>query len=284
MAKGRSLHIGLNNLDPNHYGGWLGSLNACENDASDMEAIANSCGFQTDMLLTQEATKHEVLAKILAVAKELNSGDIFMLSYAGHGGQIPDINQDESDETDETWCLYEGQLLDDELSRAWTAFAKGVRILVVSDSCHSGTVTRDRVKTLSQSSVEQALVSRGQAASNRKLQFRAMPKSVALKTYEANREFYNRRRQTRSGSASGKIAASVILIAGCQDNQLASDGWRNGLFTSCLLQVWDQGQFLGNYKSFCSRIAMLMPSSQTPNYYLTGQPNSSFEAQEPFTI
>lgn len=274
MAKGRSLHIGLNNLDPNHYGGWLGPLSACENDASDMEAIAKSCGFQTDMLLTIEATKKQVLAKISEAAKDLSSGDIFMFSYAGHGGKMQDLDQDELDRFDETLCLYDEQLLDDELSLALSAFDEGVRILVISDSCHSGTVTRG---------VEPVLVSQFPTASERKLQFRAMPIEVAIKTYEANRELYEQRK-TRSGSASGKIAASVILISGCQDDQLASDGWRNGLFTSCLLQVWDRGQFLGNYKSFCSRIAMLMPSSQTPNYYLTGQPNSAFEAQKPFTI
>lgn len=280
MAKGRSLHIGLNNLNPNHYEGWLGSLNACENDASDMEVIAQSCGFQTDVLLTIEATKKQVLAKIYEAAKDLNSGDIFMLSYAGHGGKMQDLDRDELDLFDETWCLYDEQLLDDELSLALSAFAEGVRILVISDSCHSGTVTRGIEPTLSRSSVGQVLVSQFQTASNQKI--RAMPIEVAIKTYEANRELYEQRK-TRSGSAR-EIAASVILIAGCQDHQQARDGWRNGLFTSYLKQVWNQGQFSGNYKTFCSRIAEPMPPVQNPNYYVTGQPNFTFEAQKPFTV
>lgn len=245
MAKGRSLHIGLNNLDPNHYSGWLGSLNACENDASDMEAIAKSGGFQTDMLLTIEATKKQVLAKISEAAKELDAGDIFMLSYAGHGGQIPDSNQDEPDLLDETWCLYDEQLLDDELSLTWAAFAEGVRILVISDSCHSGTVTRGIEPSPYEKGVGQVLFSQSPTASNQK--FRAIPTEVAIKTYEANRESYQQRK-TRSGSERD-ITASVILIAGCQDHQLARDGWKNGLFTSYLLQVWNHGQFSQNYKS-----------------------------------
>ena len=29
MASGRSLHIGLNSVDPKHYAGWDGQLRAC---------------------------------------------------------------------------------------------------------------------------------------------------------------------------------------------------------------------------------------------------------------
>ena len=31
-ARGVSLHIGLNSVDPKHYGGWSGDLVACEFD------------------------------------------------------------------------------------------------------------------------------------------------------------------------------------------------------------------------------------------------------------
>jgi hypothetical protein len=39
------------------------------------------------------------------------------------------------------------QLIDDELCLELSRFAKGVRVLVLSDSCHSGTVTRAAVLT-----------------------------------------------------------------------------------------------------------------------------------------
>src|SRR5262249_10563136 len=41
------------------------------------------------------------------------------------------------------------------------------------------------------------------------------------------------------------IQASVLLISGCQDNQLSMDGARNGLFTEKLKQVWNSGAFTG---------------------------------------
>ena len=55
---------------------------------------------------------------------------------------MPDVWGDEADKQDETWCLYDGQLIDDELYFELSKFAPGVRILVLSDSCHSGTVVR----------------------------------------------------------------------------------------------------------------------------------------------
>ena len=40
MAKGYSLHVGLNAVDPAHYEGWDGALAACEFDADDMAELA----------------------------------------------------------------------------------------------------------------------------------------------------------------------------------------------------------------------------------------------------
>jgi len=42
MTTGISLHIGLNYVDPNHYSGWDGKLNAAEYDAKDMFFITKS--------------------------------------------------------------------------------------------------------------------------------------------------------------------------------------------------------------------------------------------------
>ena len=52
---------------------------------------------------------------------------------------MPDASADEPDRTDETWVLFDRQLVDDELYEMWPQFVPGVRILVLSDSCHSGT-------------------------------------------------------------------------------------------------------------------------------------------------
>src|SRR5215207_4739319 len=95
MARGISLHIGLNSVDPSHYGGWDGTLGACEFDATDMQSIANSRGFEPTILLTKSATAAAVKGAIERAANELESGDFFFVTYAGHGGQVPDRNGDE---------------------------------------------------------------------------------------------------------------------------------------------------------------------------------------------
>src|SRR4029077_18370207 len=112
-AKAISLHIGLNGVSAAAYGGWDGPLAACEFDANDMAAIAKAKGMQSTVLLTKKGTRGNALAGIRAAAKALKAGDLFFMTYSGHGGQVPDVNGDEADKQDETWCLYDGQLIDD---------------------------------------------------------------------------------------------------------------------------------------------------------------------------
>ena len=144
MPIGASLHIGLNAVDPKQYSGWDGQLTACEFDANDMQALAKTQGFtKVTKRLTKKATRSRVLADIKAAAAKLKRNDIFFLTYSGHGGQVPNTGNDfEPDGFDETWCLYDGELIDDELYDALKQFVRGVRIFVLSDSCHSGTVLR----------------------------------------------------------------------------------------------------------------------------------------------
>lgn len=129
MATGTSIHIGLNRVDPNHYAGWSGPLLACEADAEDMQAIATQMNYEsTHTLLTENATRDAVISAIKGAAEKLQTGDILFLSYSGHGGQVPDMDDEEPDLQDETWCLYDGQLIDDELRELWARFESGVRI------------------------------------------------------------------------------------------------------------------------------------------------------------
>jgi hypothetical protein len=278
MAKGMALAIGLNAVDPDHYSGWSGELNACEADAEDMTNIGTSKGFQVTTLMTKDATRANVLDALSKAANELVAGDIFLLSYSGHGGQLPDLNGDEIDAADETWCLYDGELVDDELYAQMGMFAKGVRILVFSDSCHSGTVT----KMAYYSRIRNALSSDGSA---QQVRYRFMPSDVALRVYRKNRAFYNKILENPSlKETKDTVKASVLLLSGCQDNQFSSDGVANGLFTSQMLAVWREGAFEGNYRRFYREILKRMPPDQTPNYYRTGVKDAKFEAQTPFTV
>ena len=139
--KGLSLHIGVNAVDPAHYNNWSGELDSCENDAIAMERIASSCGYQTKILLTKDATKRNTLDTITSYASELTAGDIFLFTFSGHGGRVIHfgMQEPEFELLDETLCFYDEMLIDDELKNLyWPLFRKDVRIQCVFDSCHSG--------------------------------------------------------------------------------------------------------------------------------------------------
>ena len=300
MARGISVHIGLNSVDPAHYDGWDGVLTLCENDARDTMAIATSRGFVARSIVTHNATRHAVLDAIAQAAAQLVAGDIFLISLAGHGGFLPDADGDEADDQDETWCLYDGELIDDELYHAFGAFAAGVRILVVSDSCHSGTIVwfnaflnqaaTDALAPQLLGDLKDAdTLASAQAAAPPAGAPRArlMPPEVGVRVYQENRDFYEEQRsQPGVQGARGALAASVILLAGCKDDQKSYDGdHENGAFTEALKSVWHQGAFQGSYHDFVDAIVPVVNNPiQTPQYFVIGAASPAFEAQIPFTI
>lgn len=266
--KGYSLHIGLNRVNPNNYHGWSGPLNACENDARSFEQIAEQQGFITATLLTKKATKAAVLTMINDAAQECQPGDIFFLTNSSHGGQLSDYNADETDRTDETICLYDGMIADDELNLAFCAFRKGVRILVISDSCHSGTVTR--------------------LAPGIGIQ-KSAPASVSKSYSQQNPELVQRLRLYKSLPPI-RPKASVMLLSACKDSEVAYDGSKNGLFTGSLLQAWAELQQLQptsplcNYTELVKRAKKYCGGQQTPAIYKTGATAGQFSKQKPFQI
>jgi len=270
MPKAISIHIGLNHVDPDHYEGWDGRLFACVADAKDMRALAKKQGFSPNaLLLDEKASAEAVTAALSDAARKLTKGDLLLLTYSGHGGQVKDTNGDEQDpgRMDETWVLFNRQLVDDELYDLWGKFKPGVRILVLSDSCHSGSVTRDVPPSIS--------------GGPRR---RAMPRTVGDKVEKKHKELYRSIQKAHPGSEKAKVNASVLLISGCMDNQFSMDGEKNGAFTGTLKKVWGGGKFGGNYRKFRDTIVSLMPDTQTPNYYFVGAANSAYEGQKPFTI
>jgi metacaspase-1 len=285
-----SLHIGLNEVSAAAYAGWTGPLAACEFDANDMAALAKTRGIRPTVLLTKQGTRAKVLAALRSAAKALGPGDLFFVSYSGHGGQVPDVTGEEADKQDETWCLYDGQLIDDELYFELSRFKAGVRILVLSDSCHSGSVVRAGPPATGTPSARPKI----------------MPPAVGLRVYSAHKAFYDalQREVAKAAGAAPtdpdaalanvvvneRLTAivkhfkpAVILISGCQDNQTSMDGEHNGAFTEQLLKIWNHGAFSGHYAALHARIRAGLPSTQSPNLFTLG-PAAAFLKQPPFSV
>ena len=280
MAKGISINIGLNTVDPAHYNGWDGRLRACEFDANDMAAVAEARGFDSNVILTKRATARNVSSAIRDAAKSLDRGDFLFLTYSGHGGQVPDTNTDEArDDRDETWVLFDRQLVDDELYTLWGEFRPGVRIFVLSDSCHSGTVT----KAMYDENFTPYVVEKG-IVDDESPRTKDLPIDVQDATYEKNRGTYDDIQKSVPSGEAVEIGATILLISGCQDNQLSLDGSRNGLFTQNLLRVWNQGRFDGTYRAFWKSISERMPPTQSPNFFRVGAPDPGFRRQTPLTL
>jgi hypothetical protein len=274
MAKGISLHIGVNRLNPVCYPmatfqgwetavvigkkqcvnvagdykiGWNGRLGrssqCCEKDAEDLAELARKQGFKAKVLLTERATSARVQGAMRKAAKKLTAGDIFLLTYAGHGSQVEDLTNDEMDSTDETWCLYDRMFLDDEQRMLYTEFAEGVRILVLCDSCHSGTATRSGKSG-----------AKRRRRMHERLRARAMPRETASVIYQARKAEYDEI-QLGLPNPQPDLKASRILISACQDNETAmGDLVAGGCFTRALKKTWNEGAFEGNYKQFAEQI------------------------------
>jgi len=105
-----------------------------------------------------------------------------------------------------------------------------------------------------------------------------------IATYRAHAPLYDDIQRAHPTAERAEIGASVLLISGCQDDQLSLDGFSNGLFTENLLAVWNSGAWKGGYLDFHSKIVSQMPEHQTPNYLMVGVSDPDFEQQDPLTV
>ncbi len=286
VALALSLHVGLNRIDPAHYGDD-GELFGCENDARAMERLARQQGYETRMLLTEKATRTAVITEIAAAAERLQPGDSFLFTIAAHGSFLPDWNGDEAttregDLFDETLCLYDSQIVDDELSILWTLFREGVRIVMVGDTCHSG------------SPVRASPFAPQPVPADPTLRPRHLPFNVSMRTFRQHEQEYRARTLSLAGidervlerPLPGAPKATVLGLGACQDEQVAMDGPFNGAFTTALLKVWDDGRFDGDWRSFRHLITGEINSpSQIPSLdtQLVPQHDRGFLAQVPFS-
>ncbi|MFE5907817.1 caspase family protein [Streptomyces wedmorensis] len=282
MPTGLSIHIGLNSVDPAKYDGWDGQLNACENDARDMAAIARANGFGETVILTPEGTVENITTALRDAAGRLTAGDILLFTYSGHGAQVDDTTGDEPDMLDETLVFYDRMFLDDELYSEFRRMPEGVRIVALLDCCNSGS----GIESVQDLLTPEALESQFQTRDPAKVEAssRLMPVFKQQEVFARDREFYAGLQRELKNAQNGAGEPDALLISACQDNQLASDGDVNGLFTARLLKVWNDGAFEGGYRSFHRAIQRRMPAIQSPNFYVTGEPAASFLDQKPFTV
>lgn len=271
MAKGYALIMGVNEVDPNGYDGkWDGKLNFCEKDAEAVAQLSAEAGFANTLLLTAQVTKDAMIAGIRDAASALSADDTFLLYFSGHGNTTADITGDEKDRgntRDETLCLYDNQILDDELYALWQQFAPGTRILVLTDACHSGSILRDRANDLTPKALDEV---------TSKIMKRMHP------------TMYSEMRGVLPKPQ--PVQASILQLAGCREDQLSyeSKSLQHGQFTAAMLQAWQAGLAEnGSARSYSALYAAMrdaMPDTQKPVMNKMGVDNARFNSQPAFSL
>ncbi|RPH99177.1 MAG: caspase family protein [Calditrichaeota bacterium] len=224
----KALCIGINN-----YPGTANDLNGCLNDANDWQKKLQSFGFETQMLLDSQATRSAITGAFDQLLTSAQAGDVVVFSYSGHGTSVKDTNNDEVDGYDEALYVYDGILLDDQLRQILKKTAAGVHVVVIADSCFSGTVTR---------------IAADSKAKAKYVQTEAVPPGArVIKSFLSEEDMVE------------------ILLSGCSNTEYSYDayinGRYNGAFTANALSVLLQGQ---TYSQFFTELRKLLPSSSYP--------------------
>jgi hypothetical protein len=146
-----ALFVGINDYIefPDEPGG---DLLGAEHDALVMrDVLVERWGLEpanTMLLLGRQATKEALRAAITGwLAARAAPGDLAIFYFAGHGSQVFDLDGDEPDGLDETLAPSDvlplssaNDIRDDEF-RVWLETIR-TDVVVILDSCHSGTATR----------------------------------------------------------------------------------------------------------------------------------------------
>ncbi|KAF9355580.1 Ca(2+)-dependent cysteine protease [Mortierella sp. AD094] len=224
----RALLIGIN------YTGLANPLHGCVNDTAIMKAFLLEVGFKEEniRILTDDQvgtkwmpTKANIMHNLEWLIHDATKNDSYFLHYSGHGGQVVDLDGDETDGMDN--CIFpldhaeKGVIVDDELHNVLVkALPQGVRLTVVFDCCHSGSALDLPYIYASTGYIRgsSALANLGHELVQGNFDAEAL-KELQLKWQTLQLEEKEFGRQVSLKAAN----ADVIMFSGCKDDQTSAD-------------------------------------------------------------
>jgi len=249
----KAVCVGINN-----YPGIFNDLKGCVNDANDWFALLQgSFGFDVSKILDSQATRANVKAALQGLVDSTNAGDVAVFTYSGHGTQVTDRSGDEGDPYDEAIYLYDGTVIDDELRSILQGIHPQATLVIISDSCFSGSVTR---------------------LAGEKATPRFVPPQVSTEGRIAKRSFLI-----------PEADMPEILVSGCSDSEYSYDaefdGRPNGAMSAYAIQVIKQNPN-ATYREFFAGLRALLPSKDYPQSpQLEGSDaNKDRKLFEPFAV
>lgn len=125
-------------------------LRGCVSDVQNMQGLlTRQFGFAAGdiaALTDFDATKKAIETSVRKLVAGGRRGDVLLVHFSGHGSNVPDDDGDEADGRDEILCPadldWKDPLRDDWLRKTFDTLRAGVSLTVVTDCCHSGTITR----------------------------------------------------------------------------------------------------------------------------------------------
>lgn len=223
----RALVVGINRYEaaagkaPAGAGvrGRITDLGGAVNDAQAMRDVLQArfafAPGDVTMLTDQQATRAAILGGIERLLAQSSRGDVAVFYYAGHGSQRRNSLSPEASKLDQTLVPADANagvfdIRDKELARAFNQFVdKGVELVLIFDSCHSGSVARGGLE--------------GQSAKRRERWAAIDPRDAA-----------------DAGAEKSPEERGALVISAAQDYQLATEmegpgGQPNGIFTTALI-------------------------------------------------
>ena len=199
-----ALSVGVNNYKNNRQG----KLNGCVPDANNvLGACTNAVkGLWSPKnclcLCDEDAIKDVVRAQMNAIAALAQSGDTVLYFHSSHGG-------------DDSLCLYDKDYSADEFASDLMQFRAGVRIVVVLDTCHSGSMFKG---------------ADGDASASGPWNF--------AETVEARMDEMRSGVKEKDAKAAAAEGPSVGWVTACDDDQTSLDGTTGAKFTTPFVAAW----------------------------------------------
>ncbi len=247
----------------------FGECPGCALDAKRLSSLmSNEFGYTGDLLISEQATKDKVVAKLKEGVERTPEDGLFLFFYSGHGGQeaLGGKEPDGADRKDEYLCLYDKHMLDDEI---WEIVSKcRGRVFMYFDACHSATMYRSVSSELNPSPKPVA---------------KAMSLSSNADEIETSKGFtFRTERFLRARPAalgSSRIEPSLLCWSGCKETEYSYGSSSGGTMTSAVMYGWKKGKtYKSLWDSTKSLVEKMQPGQNPVQTHIGSRFNDGMEA------
>ena len=251
-------------------------LRGCVNDVMNMQNVLTDLyEFPSDnitVVTDYDATKARMESGLQDLIGGAVAGDVLYFHFSGHGSNVPDQDGDEADGRDEIFCPtdlnWRDPLRDDWVRVVLDTLPEGVNLTMITDCCHSGSITR-------------AIVPPDAERISRYLPcprdiFAAESGGELTGTVNSVRKTRGLTRGLNAGAEVKDVELTEVLLTGCQDKQTSADahigGTYQGAMTNSLVSALRAANGKISYRDLHANILSLLADGdfeQTPQ--LEGQ-------------